>query len=134
MADRIEPRTDERAAGIILFRRSKAACEFLLLRNAKHRSWGFPKGHTDAGESPLETARRETLEETGIVQVRLVETFHETITYTVNASAEAPNSASCVNKGSTGKKANSNANGAPPMAVETTFSPVVVLRLNRPST
>jgi len=29
--------------------------------------WTFPKGHLEAGESPLEAATRELLEETGIV-------------------------------------------------------------------
>ncbi|MET9664882.1 NUDIX domain-containing protein [Streptomyces sp. NPDC006475] len=30
------------------------------------RAWQFPGGNTDAGEDPLETARRETAEETGL--------------------------------------------------------------------
>lgn len=84
MTDSNAPQTDARAAGIILFRRTKSACEFLLLRNAKHRSWGFPKGHAEGGESALETARRETLEETGIDEFSLVESFRETITYSVS--------------------------------------------------
>lgn len=34
----------------------------------KHRGghWSFPKGHRDQGESPLETAKRELREETGL--------------------------------------------------------------------
>ena len=69
------------AAGIILFRRRRDGPEFLLLRNARHRSWGFPKGHAEPGEDALSTARRETLEETGITAVELVAGFEETIEY-----------------------------------------------------
>ena len=36
----------------------------LILHHKGH--WGFPKGHKDAGESDLETAKRELQEETGL--------------------------------------------------------------------
>ena len=39
-------------------------------RNAKHR--GFPKGHPDEGETPLETALRECREEIGIQDFQIV--------------------------------------------------------------
>ena len=54
------------AAGVILWRGAPAAPEFLLLRNAKHGTWGFPKGHLDEGETLLEAAIREVAEETCI--------------------------------------------------------------------
>lgn len=71
------------AAGIILFRRASDGPEYLLLRNAKHRSWGFPKGHAEGAETVLETAHRETREETGIVSIDLIASFRESITYPV---------------------------------------------------
>ncbi len=71
----------EIAAGIILYRRTGRGREFLLLRNAKHRSWGFAKGHAEANETSEETARRETLEETGIRHFDLVDGFEERIEY-----------------------------------------------------
>lgn len=37
----------------------------LLIRD-RQGYWVFPKGHTDPGETPEQTARREVLEETGI--------------------------------------------------------------------
>jgi 8-oxo-dGTP pyrophosphatase MutT (NUDIX family) len=37
---------------------------FLILR--AYRNWDFPKGGAEPGETPLETARRELAEETGI--------------------------------------------------------------------
>lgn len=54
------------AAGIVLWRPGPDGPEFLLLRNGRHGSWGFPKGHVDAGERLLETALREVKEETGM--------------------------------------------------------------------
>jgi ADP-ribose pyrophosphatase YjhB (NUDIX family) len=35
-------------------------------------SWSLPKGHLDPGESPLEAARREIYEESGIQELELV--------------------------------------------------------------
>lgn len=56
------------AAGIILWRRGDTGNpEFLLLRNSRHKTWGFPKGHADLADADLEaTAIRETHEETQI--------------------------------------------------------------------
>ena len=35
-------------------------------------SWSLPKGHLDPGESPLEAARREIYEESGVQKLELV--------------------------------------------------------------
>lgn len=52
------------AAGFLLFSRAEPL-SFLLM---KHRSrWDLPKGHAEQGEEILDTALRETEEETGIV-------------------------------------------------------------------
>lgn len=56
------------SAGIIVVRNSEGGWQYLFLR--AFRSWDFPKGETQAGESPLETAVRETREETGIAELR----------------------------------------------------------------
>lgn len=72
------------AAGIILFRRGGhgvEGVEYLLLRNAKHRTWGFAKGHAEPGETPEETARREVREETGLDRFRMLDGFCEKIQY-----------------------------------------------------
>lgn len=54
-----------RAAGILmLVGRSPQPTHFLLMQHAKR--WDLPKGHCDGDESFLETAIRETTEETGI--------------------------------------------------------------------
>ena len=56
---------------------------FLLMR---HRDrWDLPKGHCEAGESLIETAFRETEEETGIVasEIQLAEGFSYSLQYPV---------------------------------------------------
>lgn len=42
----------------------------LVQHDAGH--WSFPKGHPEGGESPIQTARRELAEETGLRGVELV--------------------------------------------------------------
>lgn len=72
-----------RAAGVVLYSRRVGEPRFLLLRNALHRTWGVPKGHAEPGEEPLDTARRETEEETGVTLFRLSGAFREEIAYDV---------------------------------------------------
>ena len=49
--------------------------KYLIIRIYRHPMkryfWEFPAGLGEAGESPIETARRELIEETGIVPTRL---------------------------------------------------------------
>jgi len=54
---------------------------WLLLRNAKHGTWGFPKGHREEGESLEECAARETREETGGLGWEAVSGFRESLRY-----------------------------------------------------
>jgi bis(5'-nucleosidyl)-tetraphosphatase len=56
------------SAGVIVVRRTPQGPRFLLLRSFRY--WDFPKGQVEAGETPLEAARRETREETGIGELR----------------------------------------------------------------
>ena len=57
-----DPKEVIRAAGILVF--CNDPDQFLLMR---HRDrWDLPKGHSEPGESYLQTALRETEEETGI--------------------------------------------------------------------
>lgn len=67
----------------MLWSGSAADPSFLLLRNARHGSWGLPKGHADPGEDLLTTALREVEEETGIAltAVRLHDHFADTHLY-----------------------------------------------------
>lgn len=62
-------------------RREGSAWRYLFLR--AYNYWDFPKGLVEEGEVPLETARREVLEETGIsvLSFRWGEIFIETEPY-----------------------------------------------------
>ncbi len=52
------------SAGIVLVRKEKNEWKYLFLR--AYRNWDFPKGLVESDETPLQTAIRETKEETGI--------------------------------------------------------------------
>ena len=41
--------------------------------NQRGRTWSLPKGHIDPGEKPLEAARREIDEESGVSDLSLIE-------------------------------------------------------------
>ena len=44
----------------------------VLLVSQHGTSWSLPKGHIEPGESPLEAARREIHEETGVTRLELI--------------------------------------------------------------
>ncbi|MCU0937190.1 MAG: bis(5'-nucleosyl)-tetraphosphatase [Gammaproteobacteria bacterium] len=69
------------SAGVVVLRRQRGECRFLLLR--AYRYWDFPKGHVEPGEDPLDAARREVLEETGLTDLhfRWGLEFRETAPY-----------------------------------------------------
>lgn len=52
------------SAGAVVVRRHDDDFRFLLLR--AYRYWDFPKGRVEAGEQPLQAARREVEEEAGL--------------------------------------------------------------------
>jgi 8-oxo-dGTP diphosphatase len=54
------------AGGIIWRGSSVSPPEILLVHHARKRSWGFPKGRLERGETAREAALREVREETGL--------------------------------------------------------------------
>ncbi|UBF26823.1 NUDIX domain-containing protein [Kovacikia minuta CCNUW1] len=73
----------DEAFGIVPILPKDKEYQFLLIQHhAGH--WGFPKGHADPGESALEAACREFLEETGISDYKVVGevSFLEKYTFT----------------------------------------------------
>ena len=56
--------TPKRAAGAVVFRRGEQGVRLLVLR--AYKNWDFPKGMIEPGETELDAARRECMEETGI--------------------------------------------------------------------
>lgn len=65
-----------RSAGVVVYREGPDGLEVLLVhpagRYARRSPWSFPKGRIEVGESPEEAARRETLEEAGVVVTELL--------------------------------------------------------------
>jgi predicted NUDIX family NTP pyrophosphohydrolase len=64
------------SAGTLLYRASEGKLEVLIVHPSgnynRHKPWSIPKGVPDEGESLEAAARRETLEETGVVAGELV--------------------------------------------------------------
>ncbi|MGE0079894.1 MAG: NUDIX domain-containing protein [Thiohalomonadaceae bacterium] len=66
---------------MVLFRQDSVPPKCLLLR--AYRNWDFPKGRVEPGELPLQAARRELAEETGVTRITLLadEDWRETAPY-----------------------------------------------------
>ncbi len=71
---------EQKSAGIVLFRNASNKNEFLLL-NYPQGHWDFVKGKVEEGETPHETALRETKEETGISDIEFLDGFEESVEY-----------------------------------------------------
>lgn len=70
----------ETSAGVVIFRREDSKVLYLLLKYGWGH-WGFVKGHIEKGEKEIDTVIRETLEETGIKDLKFVFGFREKIEY-----------------------------------------------------
>lgn len=79
----------EKSCGIVLFNSD----EFLIIQhsvkpNEDGGHWDFPKGHVEENETELETAVRELKEETGIIDILLIDNFKHRITYNFRKNNE----------------------------------------------
>ncbi|NMA80069.1 MAG: NUDIX domain-containing protein [Clostridiales bacterium] len=70
----------EKSCGAIVYRKFHGNTEILLIKHINSGHWSFPKGHVEPGETEVETAQREVMEETGI-DILIYPTFRETVTY-----------------------------------------------------
>ena len=70
----------EKSCGAIVYRKFHGNIELLLVKHVNSGHWSFPKGHVELGETEVETAQREILEETGI-EVIIGSSFRESVTY-----------------------------------------------------
>ncbi len=83
----------EKSAGCVVYKKEKGEIFYLLLnypsrQSGKKSFWEFPKGHIEEGESELETAARETKEETGITNLVFEQNFKEWIKYYFKAEGK----------------------------------------------
>jgi tRNA nucleotidyltransferase (CCA-adding enzyme) len=69
----------ERSAGAIVYTLENGEPSYLLIENHSG-DWGFPKGHLEQDETPLEAALREIKEEVGL-EVKIDQGFHKTAEY-----------------------------------------------------
>ncbi len=62
----------EISSGGLVFKRAPHGAQFAVMLDS-YGKWAFPKGHVERGEEFPEAAARETMEELGIDQVRLLD-------------------------------------------------------------
>lgn len=67
MIDDVQDNNDKLSCGAVLVRQTDSGWLTLMLR--AYKNWDFPKGVREDGESPIEAARREIGEETGIQDI-----------------------------------------------------------------
>ena len=70
----------EKSAGAIIFRKADGKNYYLLLHYGSGH-WEFPKGHIEGKETEEETVLRETAEETGIKDLKILPGFKKYIKY-----------------------------------------------------
>lgn len=70
----------EKSCGAVIFRREDNTILYLLLKHYNKGHWGFAKGHVEKGETEIETAEREIMEETGL-NLRINISFRDEIHY-----------------------------------------------------
>lgn len=69
------------SAGVVPLRRTRSGWRMLVLR--AYKNWDFPKGLVELGEEPIDAARREATEETGLTDLDFPfgDSYRETVPY-----------------------------------------------------
>src|SRR3954469_9850914 len=69
------------SAGVVPLRRTPMGWRILVLR--AYKNWDFPKGRVEPGEEPIDAAKREATEETGLTQFAFPfgDIYRETLPY-----------------------------------------------------
>lgn len=77
----------ESSCGAVVYRDIKGEIRYLLIKNKRSAHWGFPKGHIEPGETKVQTAMREVLEETGI-HINIIDGFESISKYKIRDRIE----------------------------------------------
>jgi bis(5'-nucleosidyl)-tetraphosphatase len=72
---------DEISAGAVLHLMDENFEINYLILNYSYGHWDFPKGNIESGETEIDTIKREVMEETGIMDIKLIEGFRQQISY-----------------------------------------------------
>lgn len=72
----------EKSCGAVCWRLNGEKIEYLILFQKGSKTWSFPKGHMEKGETKIETAKREIYEEIGI-NAKIDDGFSRTLSYTL---------------------------------------------------
>lgn len=82
-------RVEYRSYGVTPVFKNEGNFYTLLVKNSKGGHWGLPKGTPEKDEKPIDTARRELFEETGIKNIEINEevTFEERYDFEQNSIA-----------------------------------------------
>ena len=75
------------SCGAVIYRKVGGRILFLLLKHTNGNHWSLAKGHTEVGESEVQTATREISEETGL-RVKFKPGFREAIRYSPSPGVE----------------------------------------------
>lgn len=75
--------------GIIPIFKNESGFYVLLVKNSKGGHWGLPKGTPEKNEKPIDTAKRELFEETGVkdIQIKMKPTLEERYDFEQNGTA-----------------------------------------------
>ena len=76
----------EESFGVVPLSREHGHWEVFLIQHQGSRYWGFPKGHAEENETPIQAALRELKEETNLECVRILkeEPFMEQYQFLIN--------------------------------------------------